>query len=302
MTIINEVLDMNRISSGQFKFSSNGFQINNLANSILKYFDHIIKLKKQKIQIHLNIKHNFLLGDSCILKKMIYNLVDNAIKYTPQYGKIDIYIDETFDKYKKDFAFFQIKIKDNGIGISKEEQSRIFEPFYRGKNAEIENGTGLGLPIVKAILNLRGGNFKVESELEKGSIFTINIPFKINTNCKNSSKEIDPCNSYCNSINTLDFKNKKVLIVEDNEVNRLIARKNLEKYNLIVEEATNGEEGYNKFINSPSNYYSLILMDIKMPILNGIDCTKKIRESSHINSKDIPIVAITANTFVQDKN
>lgn len=298
MNIINEALYMNRINSEQIEFISKKFKMNDLQKDILESFKPIIQLKKQKIYIHLNIIHNYLIGDVEYIYKISYYLLENSIKYTPAGGQIDIYIDEISNSSKDQVAFFKIKIKDNGIGIAKEDQKKIFEPFYRGSNIGNEQGTGLGLPIVKGILDLLGSNLKVESELGKGTTFTIEISFKIDTGHMNDLKKI---HSY-NIKKDLNFKNKKVLLVEDNEINRLIARKNLENYHLIVEEAVDGEDGYNKFINSPKNYYSLIFMDLRMPFLDGFSCTKKIRNSNHPDSKTIKIIALTANTFTKDRS
>lgn len=298
MNIINEALYMNRINSEQIEFISKKFKMNDLQKDILESFKPIIQLKKQKIYIHLNIIHNCLIGDVEYIYKISYYLLENSIKYTPTGGQIDIYIDEISNSSKDQVAFFKIKIKDNGIGIAKEEQKQIFEPFYRGSNVGNEQGTGLGLPIVKGILDLLGSDLKVESELGKGTTFTIEISFKIDTGHMNDLKKIH----LYNIKKDLNFKNKKVLLVEDNEINRLIARKNLENYHLIVEEAVDGEDGYNKFINSPKNYYSLIFMDLRMPFLDGFCCTKKIRNSNHPDSKKIKIIALTANTFTKDRS
>jgi len=299
MTIINEVLDMNRISNGRIKFAAEKFKMSELPKSIIESFEFMIQSKKQKVYVHLNIIHDFLIGDVKNIRKVSYSLLENSIKYTPTEGQIDIYIDEiTHNKNKDKFASFLVKIKDNGIGIGKEDQKKIFEPFHRGSNVGNEQGTGLGLPIVKGILDLRGSNLKVESELGKGTTFTIEISFKIDTEHMNDLKKIH----LYNLKNDLNFKNKKVLLVEDNEINRLIARKNLENYHLIVEEAVNGEDGYNKFINSPKNYYSLIFMDLRMPFLDGFCCTKKIRNSNHPDSKAVKIIALTANTFTKDRS
>lgn len=302
MTLINEVLNMNRINSGKVEFSLDGFNINHLARKVLKPLEIMAEMKNQKIYTHLNVKHNYLLGDSSTISRVANNLVENAIKYTPNGGKINIFISETFKKTKKDFAFFEIKVKDSGIGISKGEFDKIFDPFYRGKNAKNQKGTGLGLSIAKGIIELRGGTFKVESEIGKGSTFTINISFKIDPNHNEKMQKNIIEKSIEISTKPLNFKNKKVLLVEDNGINRFIARKNLEKYNLIVEEAIDGKKGFKAFINSPKDYFSLILMDVRMPILDGLKCCEKIRNSKHPNGKSIPIIALTADAFTQDKN
>ena len=296
LNIINEVLDMNKVNSGKIKFQLKEFKLDSLATSTLKNFIPIADIKNQKIYSHFNMKNNLLIGDTSSIIKVSNALIENAIKYTPNNGRIDVYINEIYTKKKEGLASFEIKVKDNGIGISKEDQLNIFKPFHRGENIGNTKGTGLGLPIVKGILNLRGSDIKVQSEIGKGTTFIIEISFKTNIDIKNNNS----LNDSTKEDNNLKLKNKKILLVEDNEINRLVARKNLEKYNIIVEEAVNGKEGYEKFINSSKNYYSLVIMDIRMPLMNGIECTKKIRNSLHENN-NLPILALSANTFTEDR-
>lgn len=298
LEIINDILDMSRIESGNLVFAKEVFNLRSLVEDIVSMNEPLMEEKQQTFEVNLiDLKHNTLKGDELKLRQVIINLLSNANKFTPQGGHISLTIKET--KSSQDgYACFQVVVEDNGIGISKENQEVIFNPFIREEIGVVNKleGTGLGLSIVKNIVEARGGRIWVESEIGKGSKFIFEfasvIADKSNPVVEEKKQKKVDTNINCSGV--------KVLLVEDNEINVMVASQLFEKLGATVVSASNGANGYDKFVSSEINYYDIIFMDIQMPVMNGYEATKAIRESKHKQAKTIPIVAMTADVFAED--
>ena len=283
LSLINDVLDMSRIESGKLKIEESSVYL----PSILDDIRDIVSSNVQKKQLNLNInivdlKDTNVLTDPLKLKQVLLNVVANAIKFTPSGGYVNLSLVQ-----KDGYGSYDFIVEDNGIGISKEFQEHIFEQFSREATSTVSRvqGTGLGLSISKAIVDMMGGSISVESESGKGSKFTISLRFKITNEITIDNK---------NSINNIIDTNKKILLVEDNELNFEIAKTVLEEAGFIIDGASNGKEAVDKATN---NTYDVILMDIQMPIMDGYEATKELRRLGNRT----PIIAMTANAFSEDR-
>ena len=284
LSLINDVLDMSRIESGKLKIEESNVNLPGLLDDIRD----IVSSNVQKKQLNLNInivdlKDTNVLTDPLKLKQVLLNVVANAIKFTPSGGYVNLSLVQKDDSGNYDFI-----VEDNGIGISKEFQEHIFEQFSREATSTVSRvqGTGLGLSISKAIVDMMGGSISVESKPGKGSKFTISLCFKV-TDETTDNKTI--------SSNNIIDTNKKVLLVEDNELNFEIAKTVLEEAGFIIDGASNGKEAVDK---ASDNTYDVILMDIQMPIMDGYEATKELRRLGNRT----PIIAMTANAFSEDRN
>lgn len=283
LSLINDVLDMSRIESGKLKIEESCVNL----PSILDDIRDIVSSNVSKKQLNLNInivdlKDTNVLTDPLKLKQVLLNVVANAIKFTPSGGYVNLSLVQ-----KDGYGNYDFIVEDNGIGISKEFQEHIFEQFAREATSTVSRvqGTGLGLSISKAIVDMMGGSISVESESGKGSKFTISLCFKV-TDETTDNKII--------SSNSIIDTNKKILLVEDNELNFEIAKTVLEEAGFIIDGASNGKEAVDKATN---NTYDVILMDIQMPIMDGYEATKELRRLGNRT----PIIAMTANAFSEDK-
>jgi len=291
LDLINNVLDMSRIESGKATLDEGECDFNQILQSITKIIHNQISTKNINFVLDIDGIKNFdIICDKLKLRQIIMNLVANAIKYTPKDGKVSLKIVEK--DVDNDSSLYEFIISDNGIGMDQDFIKNIFEPFEREKTTTESGieGTGLGLAIVKNLIDLMGGTIKVESTLGKGTVFVVNICFKL----AKSHLDIDV------EQEKLIFKNTRLLVVEDNDLNYEIIYEILTNLGLVLERASNGLEAYEKVNSSIIGYYDLILMDIQMPVMNGYDATKKIRSISDKRLANIPIIAMTANAFTED--
>ena len=283
LSLINDVLDMSRIESGKLKIEKSHVNLPNLLDDIRDIVSSNVQKKQLNFNIYtIDLKDENVLTDPLKLKQVLLNVVANAIKFTPSGGYVNLSLVQKDDSGNYDFI-----VEDNGIGISKEFQEHIFEQFSREATSTVSRvqGTGLGLSISKAIVDMMGGSISVESESGKGSKFTISLCFKV-TDETTDNKTI--------SSNSIIDTNKKILLVEDNELNYEIAKTVLEEAGFIVDGASNGKEAVDK---ASDNTYDVILMDIQMPIMDGYEATKELRRLGNRT----PIIAMTANAFSEDR-
>ncbi|MDU5109459.1 MAG: ATP-binding protein [Clostridium sp.] len=305
LRIINDILDMSKIESGKTKISFEAFTLKEFTSNIESIIKPQAKLKDIKFDIIFQgIKNNNIVGDQLRVNQILINILSNAVKFTSNGGEITLTIKEIERKGKLRICFI---IKDNGIGMDEEELERIFRPFEQANmDTSIKHGgTGLGLSITKNLVELMNGSINVSSIKGEGSQFTVEIPFEVNKNNidDNSYIEIESDRFRVEDQNkevNYDFSGKRFLIVEDNELNLEIASEILKFKGANIETAENGQIAFEKFENSSPGYYDAILMDIRMPVLNGYEATKKIRRSGHLDSKEISIIAMTANAFSED--
>ena len=283
LSLINDVLDMSRIESGKLKIEESNVYLPSILDDIRDIVSSNISKKQLSLNINtVGLKDTHVLTDPLKLKQVLLNVVANAIKFTPSGGYVNLSLVQKDDSGNYDFI-----VEDNGIGISKEFQEHIFEQFSREATSTVSRvqGTGLGLSISKAIVDMMGGSISVESESGKGSKFTISLRFKITNEITIDNK---------NSINNIIDTNKKILLVEDNELNYEIAKTVLEEAGFIIDGASNGKEAVDK---ASDNTYDVILMDIQMPVMDGYEATKELRKLGNRT----PIIAMTANAFSEDR-
>lgn len=244
----------------------------------------------------MNIEHKHIITDSTKMQEILSNLISNAIKYTPEGGKVLIDVQE-LPYNQEGYTLIQTKVSDTGIGMSEEFLPSLFELFTRERNTTLSKipGTGIGMAIVKNLVDFMNGSIEVESELSKGSTFTITIPHKIaykdytNRNIE-SSNEFD-----------IDFKGKRILLAEENELNAEITTTILSEMGFKVKAVEDGILCVNEMLHQPANTYDLILMDIQMPNMDGYKATDCIRHLLQPEKANIPIIAMSANTFEEDQ-
>lgn len=299
--IINDVLDMSRIESGKLTLSDEGFSINEMLDGVVTVIQPQCAAKNQEFTVEeKNIAYRQLGGDLLRIHQVLLNLLSNAVKFTPKGGKINLTVEE-FEIRDSGFVPLQITVKDTGAGISPEFLDKLFTPFEREKNSTVSQiqGTGLGLAIAKSLLNAMGGQLAVESELGKGTCFTVYLELRVQKFEKGKANKRQPEIQSVQSIG--DLTGRRFLIAEDNEMNREIATEIFEMAGACVETAENGEEAVRMFLSREGGYYDAIFMDIQMPVMNGYEACRAIRGSGYGNCRDIPVIAMTANVFAEDK-
>lgn len=292
--LISDVLDMSKIESGSSTLNLESGNIYDISNEIVELLSPLSDAKNQTLKVNIDKLTNInVLVDKVRLKQILQNIISNAIKYTPNKGTIDFTVNNNNNNNILDFAKYTFIIQDNGIGMSEEYLSEIFEPFSREKNQATRNieGTGLGMAITKNLIDMMNGSIKVESKINEGSKFTVELTFKVDDSDK---QETETTNQ------EFDLSGLNILAAEDNELNREILVELLNNEGIKVDVAINGKEVTEKFLASKEGSYDCILMDVQMPIMDGYEATKIIRNSNHKESKTIPIIAMTANTFTDD--
>lgn len=298
LQLINEVLDMSRIESGKVILSENVCNLIEVIENVRDLLQTELDKKNLSIKIDASgVKDEWVYCDNLKLNQILLNLLSNAVKFSKPYDVITITIYQNKSNIKE-YAVYKLHIKDNGIGMSQEFQSRIFEPFEREHTSTVSKtqGTGLGMSITKNLVDLMGGTIEVYSELNKGTEFVLHFTFKIQNGIQ-QVREI----AADDDLPYTDFSSKRLLLVEDNELNREIAIEILSEDGFIIETAEDGQIALEMVKNSSPGYYDAILMDIQMPVMNGYQATKEIRKLGIKGLADIPIIAMTANAFDEDK-
>lgn len=309
--IINDILDMSKIESGEFSLNINEFKMTEELEKVTMLIRTQTKIKNQSFEVSVeNIKNDDLDGDAAKIGQILMNILSNAVKYTPEGGKI-IFIAQQLPKTAPNIAHFRFIIKDNGIGMSKEYQKIIYEPFTREDNNTgiNEKGTGLGMAIVKNLLTLMGGIISIESQPGEGSTFTIEIGFRIHDaqseisagTGKNGRKKSKASGKKMNKKEEgVCLEGLHALIVEDYRLNAEILQGMLEMYGMTSDICENGLEAVQRMEQVEEGYYDLILMDILMPVMNGYEATRAIRKGTYPGAKTIPVIAMSANAFAED--
>ncbi|MCR4697813.1 MAG: response regulator [Bacilli bacterium] len=294
--LINDVLEMARIENGKAQLNILPEDILEILNQIDTVLRASAEAKHHEFIFQNDIKHQYLVFDRLKFNQIMINVISNAIKYTPDGGHILVQTTE-LDSPIEDYAKLQIIIKDDGIGMSEEFQKNIFEPFEREKNSTVSKitGTGLGMAITKSLVDLMGGSITLESKLDVGSTFTINLSFPITTKEKLQKENVIEKEHL-----KMSEQKYRILVVDDNEINRIIATELLKDMGYETDEACNGQEAVERIKQAMERDYDLILMDIQMPVMNGYEATKAIR-ALDAPLHDIPIIALTANAFEEDK-
>lgn len=296
LSIINNVLDMARVESGKMELDENFEVVGNVSQLVCSAFAAEASRKNIELHENVNVEHKYVIVDSTKMQEILSNLISNAIKYTPEGGKVLIDVQELpYDK--EGYVLIQTKVTDTGIGMSEEFLPSLFDLFTRERNTTLSKipGTGLGMAIVKNFVDLMNGSIEVESKLGKGSTFTITIPHKL------ADKDYTYRNIESSNECDIDFKGKRILLAEDNELNAEITTTILSKMGFEVKVVEDGILCVNEIQRQPANTYDLILMDIQMPNMDGYKATHCIRHPSQFEKANIPIIAMSANAFEEDK-
>ena len=297
LALINDVLEMSRIESGKMELE---LMPDNLVTTMDEVHDMFAtQMKGKNISFTVDssdIKNKFAIFDKNRLNRVLLNLLSNAYKFTPEGGKISVTLKQLGASHDES-ADYELHVKDSGIGMTPEFAAKVFEAFERERTSTVSKiqGTGLGMAITKSIVDLMGGNIKVITAPGEGTEFVVNVNFKLAEEMEEELAE-----EIKNAAQVIDFENKKLLLVDDIEVNREIAKMLLESEGFIVDTAGDGSEAVEKVAASKPGDYDAILMDIQMPIMNGYEAAKKIRELENPKLANVPIIAMTANAFSED--
>ena len=296
LRIINQVLEMARIESGTAVLQLKAEDMDALFHRVNTVFEEDVRKKNLQYHAVLDVRHHYVVCDQTKLQEIMLNIISNAIKYTPEGHSIYVEVHEAVSENPSKIRYI-FSCEDTGIGMSEEYLPHIYEEFSR-EHSTTENkvpGTGLGLPIIKSMIELMGGSIQVESRQGIGTKFTIDLSFDIALKEEEYGSE-DTIES--SAIHTI--KGKRILLVEDNELNAEIAKTVLEDVGALITRAENGQQALELFKEKPAGTFDVILMDLMMPVMDGYTATRKIRELERSDAKTVPIIAMTANAFQED--
>lgn len=297
LSIINHVLDMARIESGKSKLDENAEVVGTILDEVYGVFAPEAAKKEIRMKKTIAVEHRSLICDGTKIREIFVNLISNAIKYTPRGGSVEVNVNE-LPCEREGFARIQTVVTDTGIGMSKEYLPTIYDSFSRERNTTMGKvaGTGLGMAIVKELVTMMGGTIEVKSELGEGTTFTVTLDHKIAETRHDDRKEIASRKAAVESLADLH-----ILLAEDNDLNAEIAMTLLEEAGLKVDRAADGIQCVSRIEKEPAGTYALILMDIQMPNMDGYKATETIRQLPDPKKAAIPIIAMTANAFEEDR-
>lgn len=296
LMLLNNVLDLARIENDKTEIEYSVSDVEKDFRNCIAMFQNQADSKGQTLTVTAQLQHPYVYADIPHLTEVCTNLVSNAVKYTGACGTIHCDITQKPGK-KEGWCDTVITVADNGIGMSQEFQKHIFEPFERERTSTVSKveGSGIGMGIVKKLVGLMGGTVEVESKIGVGSTFTVTIP------CRIASQEERQAKRDTTSSDKKSLSGTKILLAEDNDLNAEIAVELLQEEGCTVDRAKDGVECVDMLEKAANGTYQLILMDIQMPVMNGYDAAKKIRRMEDLPKADIPIIAMTANAFSEDK-
>ena len=288
--LINDILDMSKIESGKMRLEPQDFDIQEMIGTIKELVFPQMDAKHIEYVQDIRLNHRWFVGDKLRISQVLVNLLGNASKFTPENGKITLTVRESSAEDSRFLLYFAVQ--DNGVGIGEEDQKRVFRAFEQAVGADAVSklkGTGLGLSISSRLIQMMGSSIKLESELGKGSIFSFEIPLEPGQNKSENEEE-----------ENFSFEGRRVLVVEDNELNSEISRCLLEESGFTVDCVFDGAQAVEKIRTTEPGTYDVILMDIMMPVMDGLDATRAIRAMNREDCRRIPIVAMSANAFDDD--
>ena len=294
LALINDILDMSRIESGKMELDP---QKSNLVKALNEVYDlFATQMKTKNIDFAVNTEHvmnKIVMCDTPRLNRVLLNLISNAFKFTPEGGSVTVTLTQVGGNENK--GSYELRVKDTGMGMTPEFAKKVFAAYERDRTVSNIQGTGLGMSITKSIVELMGGTIDVATELGKGTEFIVRVDFPV----VDEPDEVET-EQQTDAAQEIDFSKIKMLLVEDNEVNREIASLILSEFGFGLDTAENGKIAYEKVAASKPGDYDCVLMDVQMPVMNGYEATKKIRELKNPKLAQIPIIAMTANAFTED--
>lgn len=295
VSIINDVLDLSRIESGKLRLSHTAFDMKELLDTVVQLEVYPASEKALTFRLDCPEKiHPGFFGDAVRIKQCLINLTSNAIKFTPEQGTVTLTYREQMEDDRYTRVYFVVE--DTGIGMSEGFMKQMFHPFEQEQSSltSAHVGSGLGLAIVHSLVTLMNGTIHAESKINQGSRFVIELPLE-----RTELSEAEPENERTDELPAY-LLGKRILLAEDNEINREIVAELLTGLGFVVDGAANGAEALERFKQSSMGYYSIILMDIQMPVMNGLEAVAAIRKSAHMDAQRIPIIALSANAFEED--
>lgn len=308
LSLINDVLDMSRIESGKIQIEEDEMVIADVICDVQNMIQPMAEENKLQFELSTNVVNNYVYADKLRLRQILINLLGNAIKFTPEDGKVSLVVSQE-EGAPVGYGLYTFRVKDTGIGIAPEFIDKVFQAFEREKTSTLSGiqGTGLGLAITKSIVEMMSGKITVLSEVGQGTEFVVKLMFMLqdieeeNVSMKEREEKRETERQQQREEMKVLFAGKRILLVEDNDLNREIARMLLTDEGFVVEEAFDGKEAVEKIGSSTPGYYDIILMDIQMPVMDGYEATKQIRKLSNKLVANVPVVAMTANAFEEEK-
>ena len=300
LALINDVLEMSRIESGRMELEPVPINLNKTFDDVRELFKIQMAEKNIEFKVEcIDIEDPYVYCDINRLNRVLLNLISNAYKFTPEGGAISVTLKQ-MTAVVGGCADYTISVKDNGIGMSEEFTKKVFEAFEREKDVAVSavQGTGLGMSIVKSIVDLMGGTITVHSVKNKGSEFIVKL--SLDRQSKEDIRKATEAIEAKNRLEAADFNGMRLLLVDDMPVNRQIAVKLLERQGFAVETAENGKEAVDRVKLADPGYYKAVIMDVQMPVLNGYDACRIIRNMDDEERRKIPVIAMTANAFAED--
>lgn len=303
LSLINDILEMSRIESGKITLEPVPTSWSEIMQELHTIMQEQIESKKQSFTISIApLTHDYVMIDKLRMEQVLVNLVSNASKYTPENGSISVELAQ-YPAAKPNHAIYKISVIDNGMGMSEDFVKKIFSPFERANSTTVSKiqGTGLGMSITKSIIDLANGTIDVKSKLGEGTEIIVAVTLCLCTDAEIATLNAKQLDNPQAQAEQPDFKGKRLLVVEDNKLNREITVTILEQTGIITEQAEDGSVAVKMVQEAAPGYYDLILMDIQMPIMDGYEATKQIRALPNKRLAQLPIIAVSANAFEEDK-
>ena len=303
MSLINDILDMSKIESSQITLNRMRISIREMLGQLSAIMSSQARSAGLTFSIHAGeIVHPCFYGDALRINQILINILSNAVKYTPEGGRVDFQAEE-IPPVGRDCARYRFTVSDTGVGMTEEFLNHVFEPFTRSRQTTRVEGTGLGLSITKGLVNLMGGAISVESVVHQGTVFQVELEGEIvedgGESCGQSAGEPDG-RQYADEVNRRTFGGRLFLVAEDNEINAEILCELLSMYGAKTVVRQNGAQAVRAFAEAAPGTYDAILMDVQMPEMNGYEATRAIRSMERPDAAVIPIIAMTANAFAED--